>query len=158
MSALSTPCLLPHPGVTPVIPEFRGNPPISTEGMAFPCRHPDISVASWLKAFGVRKMGLSWICWHHPEPRVGKGLSERQGDCGAEKGSRGQSRERDRRWSGEAPCRPRETEGTVNKAWGRGRGRSLPFLPESTCCVHFAKAAVPYLMQMEKMQFLVSVP
>ena len=88
MSALSTPCLLPHPGVTPVIPEFRGNPPISAEGMAFPCRHPDISVASWLKAFGVRKMGLSWICWHHPEPRVGKGLSERQGDCGAEKGSR----------------------------------------------------------------------
>lgn len=43
MSAL--PPSLP-PRVTPVIHEFRGNPPISTAGMAFLCRHPDISIAS----------------------------------------------------------------------------------------------------------------
>lgn len=35
----------PPPRVTPVIHEFGGNPPISAAMMAFPCRHPDISVA-----------------------------------------------------------------------------------------------------------------
>lgn len=59
-------------------------------------------------------------------------------------------------------CRPRpETEGTVNKARGGGAvvpEGVFPFCPSPRACAHFTKAAVPYLMQMEKMQFLVSVP
>lgn len=47
-------------------------------------------------------------------------------------------------------------EGPGNKAWG---GSEVCSLSARVCArVHSAKAAVPYLMQMEKMQFLVSVP
>lgn len=52
----------------------------------------------------------------------------------------------------------REMEGTGNKAWGGGPQGVISFCLCPRACVHFAKAVVPYLMQMEKMQFLVSVP
>ena len=81
--------------------------------MAFPYRRPDISVAN---AFGVRKMGLSWIYWHHPEHRLGKGLSERQGSRGAGEWSREQSRD----GVGEAPCRPRRDPGDSEQSLGAG--------------------------------------
>jgi hypothetical protein len=45
---------------------------------------------------------------------------------------------------------------TANKAREDRQDASLS--ARVRACVHFAKAAVPYLMQMGKMQFLVSVP
>lgn len=104
-----------------------------------------------------------------PRLRERKGLLEVQSNSGAEKWRTENSRERkiaerEEKESDRARLLVNQgldavkIEGTVNKAWGGGSEGVFSFCLCPCARVHFSKAAVPYLMQMEKMQFLVSVP